>query len=48
MTWDQRLFMNKLPQVTLAFRIIKIAATTLGKTGGEAWAGKQRTMILGG
>ena len=29
-------FMNKVPQVTLAFWIIKIAATTLGETGGDA------------
>jgi uncharacterized membrane-anchored protein len=28
--------MNKVPQVTLAFWIIKIAATTLGETGGDA------------
>ena len=27
---------NKVPQVTLAFWIIKIAATTLGETGGDA------------
>jgi uncharacterized membrane-anchored protein len=29
-------FMNKVPQVTLAFWVIKIAATTLGETGGDA------------
>jgi uncharacterized membrane-anchored protein len=28
--------MNKVPQVTLAFWLIKIAATTLGETGGDA------------
>ena len=28
--------MNKVPEVTLAFWIIKIAATTLGETGGDA------------
>jgi uncharacterized membrane-anchored protein len=27
--------MNKLPQITLAFWIMKIAATTLGETGGD-------------
>src|ERR1700759_4379705 len=27
---------NKVPEVTLAFWIIKIAATTLGETGGDA------------
>lgn len=27
---------NKVPQVTVAFWIIKIAATTLGETGGDA------------
>jgi uncharacterized membrane-anchored protein len=27
---------NKVPQVTLAFWVIKIAATTLGETGGDA------------
>ncbi len=27
---------NKVPQVTLAFWIIKIAGTTLGETGGDA------------
>jgi uncharacterized membrane-anchored protein len=27
---------NKVPQVTFAFWIIKIAATTLGETGGDA------------
>jgi len=28
--------MNKVPQVTVAFWVIKIAATTLGETGGDA------------
>jgi uncharacterized membrane-anchored protein len=27
---------NKVPEVTLAFWVIKIAATTLGETGGDA------------
>ena len=27
---------SKVPEVTLAFWIIKIAATTLGETGGDA------------
>ena len=26
---------NKIPEVTLAFWIVKIAATTLGETGGD-------------
>jgi uncharacterized membrane-anchored protein len=39
---------NKVPQITIAFWVIKIAATTLGETGGDALSGKQRTMILGG
>ncbi len=39
---------NKVPQTTFAFWLIKIAATTLGETGGDALSGKQRTMILGG
>lgn len=30
--------MNKLPQVTLAFWVMKIAATTLGETGGDLLA----------
>ncbi len=34
---------NKVPEATLAFWIIKIAATTLGETGGDTvlpqWAG---------
>lgn len=29
-------YVSKIPQVTLAFWIIKIAATTLGETGGDA------------
>ena len=28
--------LSKVPEVTLAFRVIKIAATTLGETGGDA------------
>ena len=29
---------NKVPEVTLAFWVIKIAATTLGETGGDAFS----------
>ncbi|NJC70610.1 hypothetical protein HC031_12925 [Planosporangium thailandense] len=36
--------MNKLPQVTLAFWVMKIAATTLGETGGDLLA---QTMHVG-
>ena len=36
--------MNKLPQVTLVFWIMKIAATTLGETGGDLLA---QTMNVG-
>lgn len=32
----QRLGLSKVPEVTLGFWIIKIAATTLGETGGDA------------
>jgi uncharacterized membrane-anchored protein len=39
---------NKVPQVTFAFWVIKIAATTLDEIGGDASSGKQRTMIIGG
>ena len=35
---------NKIPAVTLAFWIIKIAATTLSETGGDAVS---RSMQLG-
>jgi len=35
---------SKVPQVTLVFWIIKIAATTLGETGGDALS---MTMKLG-
>lgn len=35
---------SKVPEVTLAFWIIKIAATTLGETGGDALS---MTMQLG-
>ena len=31
-----RATLNKVPEVALEFRIIKIAATTLGETGGDA------------
>lgn len=40
--------LNKVPQVAFAFRVIKILATTLGETGGDALSGRQRTMIIGG
>src|SRR5439155_18019361 len=30
--------MNKVPEVTLAFWIIKICATTVGETGGDAFS----------
>jgi uncharacterized membrane-anchored protein len=36
MTDQTRRILNKVPQVTLAFWIIKICATTLGETGGDA------------
>ena len=36
MTTSARRALNKVPQVTLAFWIIKICATTLGETGGDA------------
>jgi uncharacterized membrane-anchored protein len=36
MTSQARNALNKVPQVTLAFWIIKIFATTLGETGGDA------------
>lgn len=36
MTDAARATLNKVPQVTLAFWIIKICATTLGETGGDA------------
>ena len=36
MTTPARDIASKVPQVTLAFWIIKIAATTLGETGGDA------------
>lgn len=36
MNEDQRSAISKVPEVTLIFWIIKIAATTLGETGGDA------------
>lgn len=36
MTDRSRSILNKVPQVTLAFWIVKICATTLGETGGDA------------
>jgi uncharacterized membrane-anchored protein len=35
---DRRMNVNKLPQITLAFWIMKIAATTLGETAGDLLA----------
>jgi uncharacterized membrane-anchored protein len=32
--------LNKVPQVTFAFWVIKILATTLGETGGDGLSGK--------
>jgi uncharacterized membrane-anchored protein len=32
---DEAGFASKVPEVTLGFWIIKIAATTLGETGGD-------------
>jgi uncharacterized membrane-anchored protein len=36
--------LSKVPEVTLAFWVVKIAATTLGETGGDAVS---MTMNLG-
>jgi uncharacterized membrane-anchored protein len=36
MTTDQQAVLSKVPEVTLVFWIIKILATTLGETGGDA------------
>ena len=33
---DQRRVLSKVPQITFAFWVIKICATTLGETGGDA------------
>ena len=33
---DSRAVLSKVPQVTLAFWVIKVLATTLGETGGDA------------
>jgi uncharacterized membrane-anchored protein len=33
---EARIALTKVPEVTLIFWIIKIAATTLGETGGDA------------
>jgi uncharacterized membrane-anchored protein len=45
---DHSTILSKVPQVTFALWVIKICATTLGETGGEALSAKQRTMIFGG
>ncbi|MBV8615248.1 MAG: hypothetical protein JOY66_15990 [Acetobacteraceae bacterium] len=42
MSRTQRVTLSKVPEVTLGFWVIKIAATTLGETGGDAV-----TMTLG-
>jgi len=42
MTQDGKIALSKVPQVTLFFWIIKVAATTLGETGGDTV-----TMTLG-
>ncbi len=44
MTGQQTGILNKVPQVGLAFWIIKICATTLGETGGDQLS---MTMKLG-
>ena len=44
MTRPDEFSRSKVPEVTLAFWIIKIAATTLGETGGDAVS---MTMDLG-
>jgi len=36
MNWTAEKGLSKVPEVTLAFWVIKIAATTLGETGGDA------------
>src|SRR6266404_1101442 len=36
MKWVKQVRLTKVPEVTLAFWIIKILATTLGETGGDA------------
>src|ERR1044072_3649256 len=44
MTDETRALLNKVPAITLGFWIIKILATTLGETGGDAvtmsWLGE--------
>ncbi len=36
MNWTARQTLSKVPQVTLGFWVIKVIATTLGETGGDA------------
>ena len=36
MTSNARDWISKVPEVTLLFWVVKIAATTLGETGGDA------------
>jgi uncharacterized membrane-anchored protein len=38
--------MSKVPEVTLLFWVIKIVATTLGETGGDAVFGGLLILIL--
>src|ERR1700754_3058632 len=44
MTDDERAILSKVPAITLGFWVIKILATTLGETGGDAvsmsWLGE--------
>src|SRR6476619_6325620 len=42
--FDGRYVLKKLPEVTLAFWVMKIAATTLGETAGDLFA---QTLRLG-
>lgn len=44
MNWISKARSSKVPEVTLAFWVVKIAATTLGETGGDALS---MTMKLG-
>jgi len=39
---------NKVPQITFAFWLIKIAATALGETGGDGVVGQAANDDLGG
>ena len=39
MTSDARLTLSKVPEITFLFWVMKIAATTLGETGGDMVSG---------